>query len=139
VFLPKIFEFFRYTLVGGVAFVIDFSVLYISKTFLFYRLGTFGILLATAMGFISGLVVNYTLSISFVFKKIDEKAKQHKIRSFILFTVIGIVGLVITELSMYAGIRLFGEKWYLAVKTIIAGIVLLWNYIARKVLIFKGV
>ncbi|GHV78781.1 hypothetical protein AGMMS49944_05720 [Spirochaetia bacterium] len=101
-------------------------------------MGTAGILLATAVGFIAGLIFNYIFSLIFVFKQIDESAKQHKIRSFILFTVIGIIGLALTETGMYAGIRMFGQEWYLIVKIIIAGIVLMWNYLARKLLIFKG-
>ncbi|GMO38932.1 MAG: hypothetical protein Ta2F_15310 [Termitinemataceae bacterium] len=101
-------------------------------------MGTAGILLATAVGFIAGLVFNYIFSLIFVFKQIDENAKQHKIRSFILFTVIGVIGLALTEAGMYGGIRMFGQEWYLVVKIITAGIVLVWNYSARKLLIFKG-
>jgi putative flippase GtrA len=96
-----------------------------------------GILLAAAFGFIAGLIFNYIFSLIFVFRHTNENAKQHKIRSFILFTVIGVIGLLITEVCMFAGIHIFGQKWYLAVKIITAGIVLMWNYIARKILIFK--
>jgi putative flippase GtrA len=135
---PLIYEFLRYILVGGLAFIVDFGILYLSKTFLFSALGYSGILLATALGFIAGLVLNYILSFAFVFKQINEKAKQHKIRSFVLFTIIGIIGLLITELCMFAGISLFGQKWYLIIKIITAGIVLMWNYITRKILIFRG-
>jgi len=70
---------------------------------------------------------------------IDENVKRRKIRSFVLFVIIGIIGLLITELCMYIGVYMFGQKWYLVVKIFTAGIVLLWNYAGRKVLIFKGV
>jgi putative flippase GtrA len=102
-------------------------------------LATFGILLATACGFIIGLVFNYVFSFIFVFKQIDEKAQKHKIRSFVIFTVIGVIGLWLTELFMYAGIKLFGQTVYLIIKIVTAIVVLLWNYIARKMFIFKGV
>jgi hypothetical protein len=39
---------------------------------------------------------------------------------------------------MYTGIRLAGSPFYLVVKVVTAGVVLLWNYIARKLLVFKG-
>jgi hypothetical protein len=39
---------------------------------------------------------------------------------------------------MFAGVSLFGSKWYLIIKIITAGIVLMWNYAARKALIFRG-
>jgi len=132
------YEFFRYVLVGGIAFIIDFGVLYLSKTFFFSNMGHTGILLAAALGFTSGLVFNYIFSLLFVFKQIDENVKRRKIRSFVLFVIIGIIGLIITELCMYAGLNLFGQKWYLIVKIFTAGIVFLWNYTGRKVLIFKG-
>jgi len=132
------YEFFRYLLVGGVAFLIDFLILYLSKTLLFFNMGNSGILLATAFGFIAGLIFNYIFSLFFVFKQVDENAKIHKVRSFVLFAIIGIIGLLITELCMYTGIYLFGQKWYLIVKIFTAGIVLLWNYLVRKILIFKG-
>jgi putative flippase GtrA len=100
--------------------------------------GEIGILLAAALGFIAGLIFNYVLSLIFVFRQTSETAKQYKVRSFVLFAVIGIIGLLITEICMFAGISLFGRQWYLVIKTITAGIVLMWNYIVRKKLIFKG-
>jgi len=131
-------EFLRYVLVGGMAFLVDFGVLYLSKTLFFPNMGHTGILLAAALGFTAGLIFNYIFSLFFVFRQIDENAKRRKIRSFVLFAVIGIIGLFITELCMYAGVYMFGQKWYLIVKIFTAGIVLLWNYAGRKVLIFKG-
>jgi len=135
---PVINEFLRYALIGGAAFIIDFIVLYLLKTLLFDGMGNIGILIAAAFGFICGLVFSYIFSLVFVFKQIDEKARSNKVRSFILFVIIGIAGLLITEICMYTGIILFGQKWYLVVKAFAAGIVLLWNYFGRKVFIFKG-
>jgi len=132
------YEFLRYVLVGGIAFFVDFGILYLSKTFIFSRMGHTGILLAAALGFTAGLIFNYIFSMLFVFKQIDENAKQHKIRSFLLFAIIGIIGLLITEICMYTGVYMFGQKWYLIVKIFTAGIVLIWNYLGRKIFIFKG-
>jgi putative flippase GtrA len=132
------FEFFRYVIVGGAAFLIDFFVLFVSKKYLFSFLETTkGILFATAAGFLSGLIFNFIFSILFVFKNTNENAKRHKILSFVMFAVIGIAGLGITEFCMYIGILIFGQNYYLFVKIITAGIVLIWNYCARKKIIFK--
>jgi putative flippase GtrA len=131
-------EFLRYVLVGGMAFIVDFGVLYLARILVFSRLGHAGILLAAALGFAAGLAFNFIFSLLFVFKEIDESAKSHKIRSFVLFAIIGITGLLITELCMYSGVYLFGQRWYLIVKIFATGIVLLWNYAGRKVFIFKG-
>jgi putative flippase GtrA len=134
-----LFEFLRYVVVGGAAFFVDFTVLFISKKYLFSAVEiTKGILFATALGFLSGLVFNYIFSIIFVFKNTGEYAKQYKIRSFIVFTAIGIAGLGITEFCMYTGVHLIGQNYYLFIKIITAGIVLVWNYGARKMIIFNS-
>jgi putative flippase GtrA len=99
---------------------------------------TKGILLATAMGFLSGLLFNYIFSIIFVFRTSNAKAKQHKFLSFLAFAVIGIIGLGLTELCMIIGINIFGQDFYLIIKIITAGIMFVWNYGARKILIFRG-
>jgi putative flippase GtrA len=101
--------------------------------------GRSAILLATALGFSAGLVFNYILSLVFVFRKANEKAKQHKIRTFVLFAIIGIIGLLVTEFCMLIGIHILGQKWYPGVKIVTAGIGLIWNYVARKIFIFKEV
>ena len=131
-------EFFRYVLVGGLAFLIDAGTLYLMQTYLLYPWGTTGILISTAIGFIVGLVFNYILSNLYVFKKIDNKVKKQPVRSFIIFAIIGIIGLILTEIGMYAGVKLCGQNYYMFVKVVVATVVLLWNYIARKVFIFKG-
>ena len=61
-------EFFRYIVVGGTAFLIDYAILYLTKRYVFDNLGDMGVYIATALGFIAGLVYNYILSVVFVFK-----------------------------------------------------------------------
>jgi putative flippase GtrA len=129
-------EFFRYLLVGGSAFVVDFGVLYLTKTFLLGGFGITGVYIATALGFTAGLVYNYILSMIFVFKGAKEKTQGKTVRAFLVFSLIGVIGLGITEFGMYLGVSLL-EIHYLLVKVVMAAIVLLWNYLARKFLIFR--
>ena len=129
-------EFFRYLLVGGSAFVVDFGVLYLTKTFLFCGIGITGVYIATALGFTAGLVYNYILSMIFVFKRAKEKTQGKTVRAFLVFSLIGVIGLGITELGMYLGVQLL-DFHYLIVKVVMAAIVLMWNYLARKFLIFR--
>ena len=133
-----IYEFLRYLLAGGFIFILDITVLYLTKTFIFYKLGHIGILLATAVSFICVQIFNYIFSIFFVFKQIDEKARRNKVRSIIIFFIIGITGLLLTVICMHIGTIIFGEEWYLAVKAVTAWIVFMWNYIGRKLFIFGG-
>lgn len=130
-------EFLRYLLVGGTAFIIDASILFITKRYIFDDLGKSGVLISTALGFIVGLIFNYILSILFVFEKSKEKVKGKQIKAFTIFAIIGVIGLLLTELGMYAGIELFGENAYIFIKIFVAGVVLIWNYTARKITIFR--
>lgn len=123
--LSLFWEFFRYAVVGGIAFLADYGTL-----FLFQEL-----FISTAAGFIVGLIVNYVLSLTFVFRRKDNRGSGKSVAAFLIFTVVGVIGLGLTELIMYLGTELLHIS-YLIVKIAAAAIVLVWNYVGRKVLIF---
>lgn len=129
-------EFIRYTFIGGTAFCIDMLTLYLCKTQVFFYSGNIGIYISTALGFLAGLIFNYIFSLIFVFESAKDENKGRNLFSFFLFFIIGVIGLVLTEIGMYAGVNFFYLD-YLVTKVIVAAIVLMWNYIARKVLIFR--
>ena len=130
------FEFVRYLLVGGTAFLVDTGVLALFYDVLLPELGGFSLYIATAIGFIAGLIVNYILSLVFVFKSARGTQVGRSVGAFLIFAVIGIIGLGLTELGMYIGTEKLGLH-YLLVKFVVTGIVLMWNYLGRKILIFK--
>ena len=78
--------------------------------------------------------MNYVLSLTFVFRRKDNCGSGKSVAAFLIFTVVGVIGLGLTELIMYLGTELLHIS-YLIVK-IAAAIVLVWNYVGRKVLIF---
>lgn len=129
-------EFFRYLLVGGSAFCVDFFTMLLCEEWLLRRLPGETVFLATAIGFLVGLTYNYLLSVVFVFQNASQKIQGRQGKAFLLFAVIGIFGLGLTELGMYLGVRLLGFH-YLLTKVVVAGVVLLWNYFARKIIIFR--
>ncbi|MBP5467644.1 MAG: GtrA family protein [Candidatus Riflebacteria bacterium] len=151
------FEFLRYIVVGGIAFVVDFGSLYLFKEFVFYKFAyPNNVYLATAVGFILGLIVNYVLSLKMVFTQAKDQGKGRDTKSFIIFAIIGIIGLGLTQLGMYLGCDLLKPQLdncltyigdlikfdlvkygYLLVKCIVTAIVLLWNYAGRKIIIFR--
>lgn len=121
-------QLFRYGFVGGVAFLVDFGSLYFFTEF-------FGIyyLTSAAIAFLLGLITNYILSISWVFNK--RTLNNIKVE-FGVFTIIGIVGLTLNEVFIWA----FTEKlqlYYLYSKIISAAIILFWNFFARKFTLFR--
>ena len=130
-----LFEFVRYAVVGGIAFVADFGSLVLSNELLFKNFAG-GVYIATVIGFIVGLAVNYVLSLLFVFTQTKDKGKGRTIGAFLIFGVIGLFGLGWTELGMWLGIEVLKIN-YMIVKVFVTGLVLGWNYLGRKLIIFK--
>lgn len=130
------FEFARYIIIGGLAFLVDSGILMLFNELLLPELYGYRLYVSTALGFMAGLAFNYIFSILFVFKSARTSNAGRSAKAFALFAVIGIVGLILTELGMYAGAELL-KLHYILVKIVVAGIVLIWNYLGRKIFIFK--
>ena len=140
-------EILRFLIVGGLATVVDFFMMGITLYLfdrslyphfynIFYGGGeptTTAKLVGTGVGFIFGLIANYVLSIVFVF---NEKGKSKTVKGFIVFTVFSAIGLLIHELGMYLLSAKLGMNEWIA-KIILTIVVLVYNYISRKLLIFK--
>lgn len=126
-------QFFRYCFVGAIAFVIDFATLS-----LMYRVldnVTYGLYVSTAIGFVVGVFANYCLSKKLVFNNMKCKS-AHTVVEISEYAIIGIIGLVLTELGMHMGVVLINGRYYV-VKVLVASIVLLWNFLARRFLIYR--
>ena len=150
-------EIFRFLLVGGTATIVDYFVFWLFDGVLFPLVSdaawwtTVSLILSTALGFCVGLVVNWLLSISFVFRQVKNKEEATSNKAFMIFTIIGVIGLVITEIgilvlvailpefSLLGSTALLGTSWakWLA-KVIMTCIVLVWNYVGRKLFVFKS-
>ena len=119
-------QFIRYVFVGGTAFVFDAASLWALSFLMHY-------LIAAAAAFIIGLLINFFLSRLFVFTGNNVNA----VIEFVVYAVIGELGLGITELLMY----IFTEKagfYFMFSKIVTAIIVLIWNFGARKIILYRG-
>ena len=128
-------EFFRYGIVGGIAFIVDIGMLYLCKEFLLKGV-PYSLYIATAIGFLAGLITNYLLCLKFVFLSAKGTKQGRTNLDRFLFVVIGVVGLLMTEYGMKLGVDVLYIN-YLLVKIVITGVVLIWNYLGRKILIFN--
>jgi len=113
--------------VGGLAFLVDWFLLTRGISW-----GHLALSVATALGFCAGLATNYTLCVIWVWRG----AHRQTVKDFLLFTGIGLAGLGLTELGMWIGVALagFGAS---PVKIAVAAVVLFWNFILRKFLVFS--
>jgi len=121
-------QFLRYGIVSVAALAVDFVGLVILVQY-----AHINYLLAASISFVAGLLLNYGLSIYWVF---HHSSSQNQWRDFIIFSIIGLIGLGLTDLIMWAlvsGLVLY----YVTSKVIATVIVYFWNFGARKKFIFS--
>lgn len=120
-------QLLKYGLVGGTAFALDFSLLYILTDFLHI----YYVLSATA-AFIAGLLCNYSLSVYWVF---NERALTNKYAEFLVFSLIGVVGLLLNDGLIWT-LTEVGKMHYLESKAFAAVVIFFWNFFARRQVLF---
>lgn len=123
-------QMFRYVFVGGLAFVVDWGTM--------IGLVQLGInkYIAVAIAFVIGLIANFILSKTLVFS--EDSDKTNRVGEFITYTLIGLIGLGLTEILMALMIEIIGI-YYIVAKIIAAAIVLFWNFIARKIILYRNI
>ena len=121
-------QILKFLIVGGLAFVVDYVILIFSKEIL-----KLPILVSSGLAFSLSVIFNYILSIKWVF---DVNENNSKKKNFVIFIVLSIIGLVITEIIMEVGCYYF-KIYYLLVKIIATAIVMIFNFITRKVFLEK--
>lgn len=137
-----VYEIFRYVIVGGISAVVDIAGLTFFVEVIFNsEKSPVNMAIATAAGFILGLICNYVLSMLFVFTSdLQKEQNKNKTKTFVIFTLVGIVGFFLTELFMYLGMLICSKEglWYIVLSCFVKGIVLIWNYVGRKIFVYKG-
>lgn len=124
----SVIQLFRYCFVGGFAFIVDAGGLYVLTEFagLYY-------LLSASISFILGLIVNYLLSTAWIFKK---SKLANRWTEFVIYSAIGVVGLGLNALFLWIFTDCL-QIYYMLSKIITAALVMLWNFFARKIILFK--
>lgn len=89
--------------------------------------------ISQVISFSISLAFNYWASIKWVFD-----AKKQTPKEVILFIGLSIVGLGINELILWVGIDKLGwEKYHLLIKLFATGVVMVFNFVTRKLFIEK--
>jgi putative flippase GtrA len=116
-------QLFRFGIVGGIAFLIDYSVLFICTEYLgiYYLISSF-------ISFTVSTVFNYIASVRWVFD-VDQKKSQG--RNFVLFIVFSVIGLGINQCIMWFGVEKL-DLYYMLVKIGATAIVMVFNFVTRK-------
>ena len=92
---------------------------------------------SSGISFSVSVVVNYILSITVVF---DADKEANKAKQFFVFLILSIIGLGINTLIMWAGTGILDQymsRSYMLVKIFATAVVMVYNFITRKIFIEK--
>lgn len=134
-------QIFKFAIVGGISFVVDFAVYGIMCNGLGIHYSISGV-----AGFVVSVIVNYLLSMRFVF---ESKEDMRKDKEFVIFVVLSLIGMILNSVILYICIDLIYMHWIwlnqildielmnLAAKVIATGIVMVYNFVTRKIFLEK--
>ena len=117
-------EIFRFCVTGFLAFIVDYLIL-----ILFKEVFNFEVLLSTIIAYVISTIINYILTVKWVF---NIKGINSERKNFTLFLTFSLLGLLVTEIIMWYGCKILSIN-YLAVKIFAVGIVMIINYVTRKI------
>ena len=121
-------QIFKFGIVGGIAFLIDFSVLYLCTD-------VFGIyyLISSVISFTVSVIFNYILSVKWVFNVNNDNSSR---KNFMIFIILSVIGLLINELIMYIMVDKL-KVYYMLSKIVSTVVVMIFNFITRKIILEK--
>lgn len=114
----------KFGIVGIIATIIDFGVL----IFLTEVFGLNPVVSAT-ISFIVSLIFNYVASMRYVFRHREGMSRE---REFVIFVVLSVIGLGINDGLMWLGTN-YASLDYRLVKVGATAIVMVWNFVTRKI------
>lgn len=139
-------QILKFGVVGGLSFLIDFTI----YTLIIVIFGNAKITVAAAafFGFTISLIFNYFTSMKFVFVH-DENMDRRK--EFTIFAVLSLIGLVLNEVLILGVLAVFDNVAFLQTgfsgllwqfketigKIFATGVVMVYNFITRKIFIEK--
>ena len=88
-----------------------------------------GGLAAAALAFTISTIINYILSMTFVFKGREGRDKKEE---FIVFAILNLIGLGLTTLLMWLLVDKAG-LYYMFAKVFTSATVMFWSFFSRKI------
>ena len=124
--MKRLFEqIIKFGLVGFLCFFIDYGIMvFLTEVF------NVNYLISSGISFPISVIVNYVLSLTFV---VDTK-KGNKIKEFVIFIVLSVVGLGINQVLMWFCVDVLGI-FYMISKIGATAIVMVYNFITRKLIL----
>ena len=116
-------QFGKFAIVGLTSLAVDYALLMFlveaCKADLFF---------STTVSFIASVIVNYALSMKYVF---DHREGMSRKREFTIFAILSAVGLGLNDLYMFVGVTMLNVG-YQAMKLISTFLVTWYNFFSRR-------
>ena len=134
-------QFFKFGVVGVICFFIDFFVFKISSSWIGMHYT-----IASALGFTISVIINYYLSMKFVFEGKEDMSRK---KEFVIFVILSLIGLGLNTLIIFIcvdGIYMhvsFLQTWFSSGfaeslgKIGATGVVMIYNFVTRKIFLEK--
>lgn len=122
-------QIMKFGVVGVICFGIDYGLM----IFLTELCGI-SYLVSSGISFSVSVMVNYTLSLKFVFETDKDK---NKIVEFLIFIILSVVGLGINQVLMWVCVDKL-HVYYMISKIGVTGGVMVYNFITRKLILEKS-
>ena len=119
-----ILQMVKFGAVGFLCFLIDYGIM-----LLLTELAGVNYLISCSISFSVSVIVNYLLSMHFVFA---AKANMKKRTQFVIFVILSVIGLGLNQLFMWLFVDLVHIPYQIA-KLAVTAIVMLFNFVTRKV------
>ncbi len=121
-------QIIKFGFVGFLCFFIDYGIMVFLT-----EVAHINYLISCGCSFSVSVIVNYILSIKYVF---DADKNANKIREFLVFLILSIGGLIINQIVMWIAVDGIGIHYMLS-KIGATAIVMVYNFITRKKFIEK--
>ena len=136
-------QILKFGVVGILCFLIDFSIYTLLLKIIDWK---YDYIIATVTGFTVSVIVNYLLSMKFIFVRKDDMDRK---KEFVIFVVLSIIGCIINAALIFIMVDLMYENiaWIsnlislefakLFAKIVATGVVMVYNFVSRKLILEK--
>lgn len=136
-------QILKFGAVGFFCFFIDFAIYTLLIAVIDWH---YDYMIATFFGFTISVIVNYLLSMKFVFARKDDMDRR---KEFIIFVILSIIGCILNELLILLCMNGIYDNWKwlqtivsrelakLGGKIVATGVVMVYNFITRKIFLEK--
>ncbi|MCI9452602.1 MAG: GtrA family protein [Dorea sp.] len=121
-------QIMKFGIVGVLCFGIDYGLMIFLT-----EVGGIPYLVSSGISFSVSVMVNYILSLTFVF---ETDKNKNKIVEFLIFIMLSVIGLGINQILMWVCVDKL-HVHYMISKIGVTGVVMLYNFITRKLILEK--